>query len=174
MPRVRDVDHHDAGVFLPGPGLCRVIGAGIEKRWSILRKRALALELADEFQVAVVAAFRLAARTLIRCRLTLQSGFGSIHPAASGLGHGCLRWDGLGGRALRNTGLRGRCGGNPEQTRGQRDGCDGGCLEDLPFHSSSLAPESYTRSPQSACARLGRVLECCPLAISSAVTSHRG
>src|SRR5215471_2773126 len=100
MLRVRDVHHYDAGVFLPGPGLRRVIGAGIEKRRSILRKRPLTLELADEFQVAVGAAFRLAARTLIRCRLTLQSGFGSIRPTPRGPGHRCRRWDGLSGRAL--------------------------------------------------------------------------
>src|SRR5204863_8982650 len=94
------------------PVLRRVVGAVIQERWSILRKCPLALEPADEFQVAVEAAFRLAARTLIRCGLTLQTGFGSIHATACGLGHRYGPREGLG-----------------EQQRGERDGCDGKCLD---------------------------------------------
>src|SRR5439155_13784157 len=127
MLGVRDIQHHKTGVLLPRPVLRRIVGAVIQERWSILRKRPLSLELADEFQVAVVATFRLAARTLIRGGLTLQSGFGSIHATTCGLGHRRCPWDGLSDRALPDAGLVGRCNRSPEQQCGRRDGCNGEC-----------------------------------------------
>jgi len=51
MSGVRDIHHHNTGVLLPSPVLRRIVGAVIQERWSILRKRPLALELADEFQL---------------------------------------------------------------------------------------------------------------------------
>src|SRR5689334_11904898 len=61
-------------------------------------KMHLALELTDEFEIAVVAALRVAARTLVRCGPTLQSALGPIRTAACRLGHRSLRPKGIGRR----------------------------------------------------------------------------
>src|SRR5205823_4428675 len=52
-----------------------------------LRKGSLPPELADELEIAIVAALRVAARAFLRGGLALQTAFGAIRRAALGLGH---------------------------------------------------------------------------------------
>src|SRR5258708_6184319 len=99
-------------MLLPGPVFRREVGAAIQVRRSILRKRALSLEPADEFEVAVVAALGAAVRALVRGRLTLQSTLGLIETAASRLRDRC-RGSRVGDRALlAGAGLLRRQGGS--------------------------------------------------------------
>ena len=65
MPGVRGIHHHDTGVLLQRIIIRCIVGAVIEVRRPILRTRSFTLELAHEFQIAVVAAFGIAALTFL-------------------------------------------------------------------------------------------------------------
>src|SRR5262245_9625272 len=76
MLGVRGIDHRDASVLIQRIIIRIIVGAVIEVCRPPLRFCSLTLELAYEFQIAVVAAFGIATKTLFRCGLTLQSTFG--------------------------------------------------------------------------------------------------
>ena len=90
---VRDIDHHDAGVLLQRVIFRCHVGAVIKERRSVLRKGSLSSELADELQVAVVAALGVAAQAFPRRGLALQSAFGPIERTTMGFGHRSHPWD---------------------------------------------------------------------------------
>src|SRR5438045_2878108 len=79
---IRDIDHDDTGVLLRRIVFRRHVGAVTKVRGPVLRKSALAFELADEPHIAVVGALRVAARAFLRRGLALQSAFGVIRRAA--------------------------------------------------------------------------------------------
>ena len=76
-----------------GIGAGAAIDAVIKERRPVLRKGSLTSELADELQVAVVAAFRVAALAFPRRGLTLQSAFGPIKATTMRFGHRSHRWE---------------------------------------------------------------------------------
>src|SRR4029077_2716189 len=90
---VRDIDHHDTGVLLQRVIFRSHVGAVIKVRRSVLRKGSLTTELANELQVAVVAALRVAAQAFPRRGLTLQSAFGPIERTAIGFWCRSRPWD---------------------------------------------------------------------------------
>src|SRR5262249_716218 len=94
---VRDVYHHDAGVLLQRIIFRCIVGAVIKERRSVLRKGSLTSELAHELQVAVVAAFGIAALAFPRRGLTLQSAFSPIERATMSFGHRSHRSDRISG-----------------------------------------------------------------------------
>jgi len=100
MRGVRGIYHHDTAVLLQRIINRIVVGAVIQVRRSPLRFRSLTLELSHEFQIAVVAAFGIAAKTLVRCGLTLQSAFGPIPRTTMGFGHRSRKWDRISIRTL--------------------------------------------------------------------------
>ena len=94
MPGVRGIHDDDAVVLLQRSYVVRsIVGAVTEERRSILRICSLALVLAHEFQIAVVAEFGIAGKTFLRRGLPLQSAFCSVPRTTMGFGHRSRRWN---------------------------------------------------------------------------------
>jgi len=93
MRGVRGIYHYDTAVLLQRIIIRIIVGAVFEVRWPALRFCAFTLELAHEFQIAVIAVFGIAAETLFRRGLTLQSAFGPIPRTTIGFGHQSRQWE---------------------------------------------------------------------------------
>src|SRR5262245_18918961 len=93
MRGVRGIYHYDTAVLLQRIIIRSIVGAVFEVRRPALRFCAFTLELAHEFQITVVAVFGIAAETLFRRGLTLQSAFGAIPGTTIGFGHRSRPWN---------------------------------------------------------------------------------
>jgi hypothetical protein len=71
MRGVRDIEHHHAKMLLLGIVVRGVVGAVVKISGTVLRDRALAFKLRDQFQIAVVGVFGIATESFFRCGLAL-------------------------------------------------------------------------------------------------------
>jgi hypothetical protein len=86
MRGVRDIEDDGAAMLLQRIVGRRVVGTMVRPGECTLRFRSLTPELAHEFEVAVVAFFRIAAEAFLSGRLTLHSTLGPIFGATIRLG----------------------------------------------------------------------------------------